>query len=56
MYVNLLIIYIQGIRQQPYVESDETGLHWWSSSCEHIYFQIETMIREIVQALRILCI
>ena len=33
-------------------------LHWWSSSCEHIYFKLRqfvlTIIREIVQALHIL--
>ena len=56
--LNLLIIYIQGLCQPAYVQSDQTLVY--TGGCQvyiHIYFQIEfvlTIIREIVQALHIL--
>jgi len=46
MYVNLQLanyIHIRSLSASICRIWPDFGLHWWPSSCEHIYFQIETI-------------
>jgi len=43
MYVNLQLANYINTRSLSASWCPIFGLHWWPSSCEHIYFQIETV-------------
>jgi len=46
MYVNPQLanyIHTRSLSASIYRTWPDVGLHWWTSSCEHIYFQVETV-------------